>query len=492
MKCTVSRAFGLLPCGLVAAFALAGCEPSSALPSSTVPVVTAPPPAPGVAPGSPMMPTPPGGGAPLPGSGRVWGAAVEISSSAFTDLRGSPQVAIDDAGNAVAVWRELVADHTRNAVWASRYSAGAAWTAPITIDNSVGNSSVPQLAMAPSGMALVAFAQSASNQGGAQLLVTSRFSGTWGLPATVGTPGQNPDQPFLSVGPDGSAAVVFSASDGMFPRAWAARSSAAGAWDAPAVMESTARPGWAPSVIVTTNGDTVTTWTETVGGAAETSVWARRSHAGIWDGPVLLTNDAGAVLGSVVVGGDARGDVLAIWSQRLAGRFTLRSARMNAGTGAWSTPVTVDEGTREVTAPHLSVDASGEAVAVWFETDHGVVANRFTSSTATWGSPALLQAKSTGVAFFPVPKVGVDAEGNAVATWVQPIGSPPLPHLFAAHSAAAGGTWTAPVDLLAEPSAIPYASETKLSVNAKGEAVVVWSQDAGTPAVPGIWARVYR
>ena len=492
MKSTLSGAFGLLPCGLVAVFALAGCEESGAPLSGTAPATTAAPSAPGVPSGSATGSTTPDGGASVPGGGMAWGPAVEISSRAFTDLRGSPQVGIDDAGNGVAVWHELLADHTRNAVWASRYSVGAAWSAPVTIDNPVGSATAPQLAMTPSGTALVAFAQSTSNQGGAPLLVTSRFAGTWGMPATVSTPDQSPAQPFVAVGADGAAAVVFSASDGTFPRAWAARASAASAWDAPQVMASTAQPGWTPSVTVTTNGDAVTTWTETAGGLSETSVWARRNQGGLWDAPVSLTVDTGAVLGWVRVGGDSAGDVLAVWSQRLAGRFTLRSARMSAVTGTWSAPVTVNDGTREVTAPQLSVGPSGDAVAAWFETDHGVVANRFTSSTATWGSPVVLQAKSTGAAFYSVPNVGIDAEGNAVATWVQTTGSPPVSRLFAARSAAADATWTAAIDLLSEPSALPYADETKLSVNAKGQAIVVWSQIAGTPAVPGIWARVYR
>ena len=492
MKSTLSGAFGLLPCGLVAVFALAGCEGGSAPPSGTVPVTTAPAPAPGVAPGAAMGSTTPDGGALVPGSSRAWGPAVEISSSAFTDLRGSPQVGIDDAGNAVAVWRELLADHTRNAVLASRYSAGAAWSPPVTIDNPVGSANPPQLAITPSGEALVAFAQSASNQGGAQLLVTSRFADTWGAPVTVSAPGQSPAQPFVAVGADGTSAVVFSASDGTFPRAWAARAPAASAWALPELMASTVQPGLSPSVTVTTNGDAVTTWSETAGGLSETSVWTRRNHDGVWEAPVSLTADTGAVLGSVLVGGDTTGDVLALWSQRLAGRYTLRSARMSAVSGTWTAPVTVNDGTREVTAPHLSVGPSGDAVAAWFETDHGVVANRFTAQAATWGSPVVLQDRSSGGVEFPVPNVGIDAEGNAVATWVQTTGSPAVARLFAAHSAAVDGTWTAAIDLLADPSAVPYAAETKLSVNAKGEAIVVWSQNAGTPAVPGIWARVYR
>lgn len=477
----------LLPC----IAALVGCEPSGAPPSGA-PLMTAPASGADASAGAAVIPTLPEAGAPAPTSDKAWGPAVEISNGAYIELRGSPQVGIDAAGNATAVWREALADHTRNAVWASHYSAAGAWSAPATIDNAVGSSSPPQLAIAPNGTALVAFGQSESNQGGGQLLVTNRFTGTWGTPTTVSSPGQGPDKPFVALGDDGAAAVVFTASDGTLPRAWAARSSVTGAWDAPMIMKSTAQPGWAPSVTVSTNGDAVMTWTETEGAFSDTSVWASRNQGGVWSAPSRISSDVGAVLGSILVGTDSSGDVLAVWSQRVAGRYTMRSARMTASTGTWSAPVTVDDGTRDVTAPHLAVDAAGDAVAVWFETDHGVVASRFASATSTWAKPIVIQAKSTGVVWFPIPDVGIDASGNAVATWVQAVGSPPRPHLFAAHSSPSDGAWTAPIDLIADPSATPFADEAQLSVNAKGEAVVVWHQEAGTAAAPGIWARVYR
>lgn len=490
MKTTLCGPLALVLQSLVAVAALAGCEPSSS-PTSSVPA-TGTEFAPDAAAASPTMSTTPDGGTTAPGSGKTWGAAVEISSGTVTNLRGSPQVGLDAAGNAIAVWQEALADHTRNGVWASRYSAGGAWSTPATIDNPVGSASAPKLAMTPSGTTLVAFGQSDSNQGGTQLLVTNRFTGAWGTPTTIATPGQTPDKPFVALGPDGVAAAVFTASDGTFPRAWVARASAGGPWDVPVAMVSNVQPGWAPSVTVGANGDTVMTWTETDGGLSATSLWASRNQSGMWSAPVRLTVDGGTVLGSVALGADADGDVLALWSQRLGGLYTLRSSRMSGTTGAWSVPVTVNDGTREVTAPHLSVDADGDGVAVWFETSYGVVASRFSSSTATWGSPAVLQAKSTGLLSFPIPHVGLDDQGNAVATWVQTVGSPPAPHLFAAHSSAASGTWTAPIDMLGEPSPTPYADETHLSVNAKGEAVLVWHQDTGASSAPSIWARVYR
>ena len=472
---------------LVMACEPSGASSSGAPPASSTfpaPTTTAPPPAPT------MMPMP--GSTTTPPDGKAWGPAVELSNTAFSNLRGNPHVGVDAAGNAIAVWLEELAGNTRNAIWASHYAAGGTWSAPATIDNAVGNASAPQVAMTPSGKAVVAFVQSESNQGGQVNLVTNRFAGTWGTPATLAFMGQNPDHHALAVGIDGAATVAFQTPDAMFPRAWSARASATGTWGPATVMGSNARPGWWPAVTVVPNGDAVMTWTETTGGLSTTSLWASRNAGGVWQAPVLLTTDSGEVLQSIIVGADSSGDVLALWSQRLAGLYTLRSARMSASTGTWSAAVNVNDGKREATAPALAVDASGDAVAVWFETNYGVVANRFTSSTASWSSPVVVQARSTGVVAGSIPSVGVDAKGNAVAAWVQHIGSLPRPHLFAAHLGSAGNMWTAPIDLLADPDATPYTSETQLSVNEKGEAMLVWHQQTDATGATGIWARAYR
>ncbi len=481
---------------LVALAPLVACEPSSS-PSAVDPPVTM---SPSFMPPSGMTTAtaPAGTATTAPPTARSWGPAVMISDATATSLRGDPAVAIDATGNAVAVWRETLSDSTRNAVMATRHEAGGAWSKPMTIDNTIGSSGPPQLAMAPNGTAVAAFTQFASNQGGQQLVVTNRFTGsTWGGPMTLSTTGLTPEDPFIALGDDGEATLVFRAADGTYPRPWAARSSASGVFADPVEMQNDAQPGLFASVTVSTSGDAVMTWIESTGAPSAAAVWASRHHAGVWDAPVRISPDNGLALVQAVLGTDASGDVVALWSQRVGDASTpyaLRSARMNGSTGTWSTPITVSDGAHEVTGPRLSVNAAGEAAAVWFETNHGVVASRFSSSTSTWGAPVLLQAASGQVAY-PSPSVGIDAKGNAVASWVQPTGATPAPRLFAAHlssDAGATGTWSAPIDLLTDPSATPYAAETQLSVDASGEAVVVWHQDSGPSSTPGIWARIYR
>jgi hypothetical protein len=149
------------------------------------------------------------------------------------------------------------------------------------------------------------------------------------------------------------------------------------------------------------------------------------------------------VANAILVGADANGNTLALWSQRLAGIATIRSARLDAATGGWSAPVTVNDGLHQAIAPYLAVDAEGDALAIWSEPT-GVVARRFLGSTASWASLVVVQGPSTGVGVSATPLVGLDAKGNAVASWVQQVGSPPRPHLFSANLAAATGTWTAP------------------------------------------------
>jgi hypothetical protein len=483
---------GLACVALGAVPALVACEASSSpSPGGPTPIGT------GFDPGgtptataSPTMTAMPGTMTPPPDP-KSWGPAVEISSSTPSDLRGNPQVGIDAAGNAVAVWLEIMADRSRNAIWASRYTAGGAWTAPATIDQPVGNVGPPALAITATGTALVAFQQSESNQGGATGLQVNRFTGAWSGAGVVSSGGQAPQRQAVALGTDGAATVVFQAADAMYPRAWAVRSTAAGAWGGPGAMGTGTEPGWAPAVTVSANGDAVMTWTETGGGPSQTSLWASRNRAGVWEAPALLSTDTGTVENAILVGADANGNTLALWSQRLAGIGTIRSARLDAATGAWSAPVTVSDGLHDAIVPNLGVNAAGDAVAIWAEST-GVVASRFVGAAASWAKPVVVQGTGTGVSLTAEPIVGLDAKGNAVASWVQSIGSPSRPHLFAAHLAAASGSWAAPNDLVADPSAVPYPAETQVSVNAKGEAIVVWHQETDATHATGIWARVYR
>ncbi len=71
----------------------------------------------------------------------------------------SPEVAIDPAGNAVVVWDQ--SDGTRYNLWANRYVAGSGWSGAVLIESdNAGMASYPQVSMDSAGNATAVWRQS--------------------------------------------------------------------------------------------------------------------------------------------------------------------------------------------------------------------------------------------------------------------------------------------------------------------------------------------
>ncbi len=122
--------------------------------------------------------------------------------------------------------------------------------------------------------------------------------------------------------------------------------------------------------------------------------------------------------------------------------------------------------------PSIAADAQGNAIAVWMQHDgtrHNIWANRYASGGA-WGTPQLIES-GDGNAEHPV--IAVDGAGNATAIWSQHDGS-----AMSIRSASyTGGTWGAdePVESDAGNASAPH-----LGMDASGNALAVWVwQDGG-------------
>jgi hypothetical protein len=432
---------------------------------------------------------------------KSWGPAVLISSGDTLRTPGYAQTVMDSAGNALAVWREGTAGNVRNAVWASRYPAGGAWSAAATIDNPVGNAVQPQIAITPGGVAVAAFSQ--SNNGATVDALATRFDTAWGSVQTVNSSaGTNATDAQVAVGPDGAAIVVFDQSDGVSPRARVNGSSAAGAWGSPSILGGPS--AFTPQVAVAANGQAVMAWKQATGAGGFTSAfWASRNIGAGWSTPVQVSAISGN-LGSIQVAADAVGNAIAVWQDTSGARQAVFASRLDAASGNWSTAQTLNDGTNNAFLPEIAVDATGTMLVVWYEAsdaaqalgivDVGVVANRFVAAGGAWSGATVVQPH--GAPAGQLPNVAADAAGNAIAVWLQPTpGNPTHYELWSAPFTAAGAAWGTPLKLLTDAAAyalIGTDQVPKIAVNANGDAVIVWFQQTDAPFALGIWTRVYR
>jgi hypothetical protein len=74
--------------------------------------------------------------------------------------------------------------------------------------------------------------------------------------------------------------------------------------------------------------------------------------------------------------------------------------------------------------PQVAIDADGNAVAVWHQSDGtrtNIWSNRYTASTGLWGMAEIIETDNAGNA--NDPQVAIDTYGNAVAIWRQTDGT---------------------------------------------------------------------
>jgi hypothetical protein len=174
-------------------------------------------------------------------------------------------------------------------------------------------------------------------------------------------------------------------------------------------------------VAVETKGSAVVVWCQS-NDTCE-NVWANRYSSGSWGtGQLIETQDeANARFPEVAV--DSSGNAIAVWSLYDGIDDEVWANRYVAGQG-WGTAQHIEtSGSRDIGLPQVSVDSLGNAVVVWHQNDgahYNIWSNRYAVGSG-WGTPELIETNNMVDAAFP--DVSVDYSGNAVAVWFQSDGT---------------------------------------------------------------------
>jgi uncharacterized protein YheU (UPF0270 family) len=154
----------------------------------------------------------------------IWAYPADLSDyiSPAGQNAEAPQVAMDDLGNAIIIWRQ--GDTVTDRIFKSEYRNGV-WTHPANISEYItpdGDSAdYPHVAMDNNGNAIIVWAQ----DNGKALLYKSEYrDGSWTHPEDIndyiGPDGENVSQPFVVMSDNGDAVIVWRQSDGVNPQAF--------------------------------------------------------------------------------------------------------------------------------------------------------------------------------------------------------------------------------------------------------------------------------
>lgn len=327
----------------------------------------------------------------------------------------APLVAFDTDGHAVVAWFQ--SDGVGTQVGISRF-VGGAWSKaqPLEIPNGHHHLLGPQLAFDGSGNGLAVW--NAFDGARFNLMARRCLAGRWSDATPFEILGEN-DLLSLDVAaaPNGDAVVIWRRWDDTRSSLWASRYCAVeGRWSAGERVAIDNCSGLAPQATCDARGNAIVMWQRFDDDRFE--IVANHFVAGIgWGNTVHVTRGRGPALEPRLVV-DAQGNATAVWSQYDGTCFNVVGSRYVAGTG-WGKPEALAHARGDALEPCIAADRNGNAIVVWEQFDGErdcLWTNRYVTATG-WGKAERVWIADQSNAFDP--QVTMDAHGNAIAVWLQ-------------------------------------------------------------------------
>jgi hypothetical protein len=149
--------------------------------------------------------------------------------------------------------------------------------------------------------------------------------------------------------------------------------------------------------------------------------WSFTTAEGAWQSAELIETDNVGYAAFPQVAFDSSGNAIAVWRQYDGTRDNIWANRFN-GTSWGMAELIETDNAGSADNPQVAFDSSGNAIAVWRQTDgtrFNIWANRFNGTI--WGTAELIETDNAADA--TSPQVAFDSSGNAIAVWQQSNGT---------------------------------------------------------------------
>jgi hypothetical protein len=361
----------------------------------------------------------------------AWSGLTSLAQPGIT-FQAEPSLAIDAAGDMIAVWLgEAPSGGTFNVYAARRVAGQSGWQAPVLIQTvSSFTAFTPRIAMDAAGDAVAVWPQS-TNAPTDFHLYAAHFEATTGTWSTAVGLSQADDAGSPQVGIDAAGnAIVAWMESGLSPLSAqtikvARRMAASGTWSAPSALPGSSNSS-APTLLVTPAGDATVAWVESPSFQSAVPAFSRfDTVAGTWSASPAPMASAEEMSG-LQVRRDAAGGLFATWAYARSTReYGVQVCRQDPS-GNWSavttlSSTTLNRGLLGSLTPALFVDPAGNATVLWDWTTDGFTFTsqqaRYDSHLATWSAAAPIPGAGT---VSDVISGAGDPQGNVLATWTQP------------------------------------------------------------------------
>lgn len=414
-----------------------------------------------------------------------WQTAAPIEN----DVSGSaiyPQVAVDGSGNALAVWQQ--SDGTRYNIWSNRFTVEAGWgEADLIETNDAGDAIMPQVAVDNLGNAIAVWQQ---DNGARYCIYSNRYViGTgWGNATLVeSSDSEGAFSPQIAVDNSGNAMVVWRQDDGIYDGIYASRYVAGSSWEGSTYI-GTERSWWDMyvndlKIAIDGLGNAMVVWSESE--LFADNIWSNVYLVGVgWGVAMPIAEDYSGFPRYPQVVFDSPGSAIAVWQESNGVIQSIRSNRYVIAMG-WENATFIEaDDIGDNSCPHIASDGSGNAMAVWVQSDAakcGIRANRYIAESG-WQGVTIAGDYSSGSIGYP--RVAISDCGNAIAVWSHNDGNGTgiCSNRYDAETGWGTGAFIGNGVSL-------NAGDPQVAIDDSGNAMVAWWQYDGTPSE--IWWNQY-
>lgn len=194
--------------------------------------------------------------------------------------------------------------------------------------------------------------------------------------------------------------------------------------------------------------------------------------------PVFLTpynvSDPGQDAFEPQVKEDASGNMLFVWTRSDGVNFRIQS-RFRAADGTWDATQTISDPGQDASSPQVAIDPSGNAIAVWsrFDGTNTRIQASYRPSGGSFGAPQTISSAGQNATN---PEVSMDTSGNAVAVWERLDG---VKLRVEASVRPASGSFGA-VQILSDAGQDGFKPKVAAGSNVDSNAVAVWTRSDGS------------
>jgi Ca2+-binding RTX toxin-like protein len=336
--------------------------------------------------------------------GEAFGPSKQISLPSVA--AESPNVSMDQLGNAVAVWN--VSSNGRDSiVQAAVRPAGGDWTDPQELSDPTEPAFAPDVAIEAGRITAVWVAR---HQGQPVIQSASRaMTTTWSSATTISGAVGGGYVPSVAMDDQGGAVAAWNWGDGLFLLVHAAVRTSDGSWSEPEQLSAPGHSASSAVVAMDGAGNAVVGWIRSNGLIPAAQISTRPAN-GSWAPARNLSRRPGSAT-SIDLAMNRRGDAIVSWIQGYGG---LSTALRSVGSNEW-TRSTVARAWYGLRAS-IAMDERGNATAVW-NVNYAISAS-YKPEGKAWQEDYLL-AGYEDQGSFSYPSVTAQSPDNAMAVWVR-------------------------------------------------------------------------